>query len=139
MKFDKSKLRITVGSFREAKALERALERALANSSMNIGVKEINKKDLTKSEFSEGTMGEMIKSALHLLISEEVEEKLFTCAKRTAYGEDKVTEDFFEPVERRELYYPIMIEITRANVLPFMKSLFSQFEGLFEKIDSILK
>lgn len=143
MKFDKSLLKITPASYKEAKQLERNMLIALRDSPMKIGLDNIDKKNPLKSDLSDGTMGELIKSVLYLASSNEVEESLFTCGKRAVYGNEKniakITEEFFEPLEHRELYYPIMFELIKVNVLPFIKGLFSQFGGSVEKIKSFLK
>lgn len=121
MEFDKTKLRITPSSFREAKELERSIGVALKNNTMNFELE----KDLNKDN-----IGEILKSILSVATSLDVEENLFNCCKRALYNNDKIDLDFFEKIENRPLYYPIMIEIIKVNVLPFIESLFSQFEGL---------
>lgn len=129
--FDKKAFKITPSSYQEARKLERILAKVLADSSIDI-------KDTSDSP--EMFMGELIKSVLHLLISEELEEALFVCSKKAAYNSEKITVEFFDKPENRELYYPIMIEVMKVNVLPFIKGLSSQFKALTgTDVESLLK
>ena len=130
--FDKKKLEITPASFKIANNLTKAIERAIATSPLKLNVDQINFTDVFKSKLSEGALGEMIKSVLHIFISDEVENIAFQCALRALYDNQKVDEDFFEKEENRSLYYPIMFEIIKVNVSPFSKSLLSLFGGLLK-------
>lgn len=139
MKFDKSKLKITPSSFRNAKNLQGAFGRALLKNSLNFGLTSINEDDILQSEISDNSVGEMIRSVLQLVVSDEVERGLFVCAEKALYDTQKINEEYFEPVERRSLFYPIMFEIAKVNIGPFIESLFSQFEGLLKIVKGIPK
>ena len=59
------------------------------------------------------------------LASKKIEAALAECMKRVTYNGLKITEDTFEPVEARDDYLTVCVEVTRENVVPFMKSLFA--------------
>lgn len=59
-----------------------------------------------------------------------IEKALEPCLKRCVYNGNKITEETFEPVEAREDYFDICVEVTKENVSPFTKSLFAQFKLL---------
>ena len=139
MKFDKTKLRITPSSFRDAKNLQNSFGKALLKNSLNLGIENFNSEDVLKSELSENTIGELIKAVLQLVVSDDVEKSLFACAERVIYDNAKIDEDYFEDVEHRTLYYPIMFEVMKVNIGPFIESLFSQFGGLSKIIKNIPK
>lgn len=121
----KNKLNLQLASFREAKELERAVGKALKSTHIQADLET----DLLSSNVDVGTV---ISSLLEVVTSKEVEEKLFICAERCLYEKQKINEDFFEPVENRSLYYPIMIEILKANIGPFIESLVTMLPGLLK-------
>lgn len=134
--FDKNKLNITIASFKEAMALKNAVANALSNSS-NVSISKedfsYNAKNILKSKISDKAIAGFFSLVLNVDTSEEVYNNLMLCAKRASYGEFRINEDFFDTEEHRELYYPIMFEILKVNLMPFFKSLSSQFGGLFGK------
>ena len=83
--------------------------------------------DLEKSDVD---LSGLIDLVLGAAVSDEVQAALFSCSARALLGTDKIDSDFFEKVENRELYYPIMIEIIKVNVGPFLKGLASKFGAL---------
>lgn len=69
--------------------------------------------------------------------SDRIEDAVKPCLKRCLYGDEKITEDTFEPEERRVDYMPVMIKVVEENIAPFLKGLFSEFQGyrgVMEKI-----
>lgn len=125
MQVNGSELLITPASFAEAMALQKAIGRALKG----------NKLDLPESvtaDMKPEMLTGIIDAVLGVACSDEVETCLFECAKRSVYGPAKepVTRDFFEKPENRAAYYPIMIEIIKANCGPFFKDLGIQLSGL---------
>ncbi len=139
MKYNKTKLQVTPSSFRDALQLEKAIASAISSSSLKISFDSLDTKNLANAEISDDTLGEVIKTMLTVVVDDSVEKTLFDCAKKANYDKVKIDEDFFEDVENRELYFPIMIEIVKVNVGPFVKSLFSQFGGLIGNLKGILK
>ena len=112
MTFDKSKLVVTPGSYREATNLKNALGLAINKSSLSIDV-DLDKENIMNSDIGPETIGSIIKTILNLGISEEVERALFDCSKRATYNKEKVDEAFFEEIENRELFYPIMQRLSQ--------------------------
>lgn len=154
MKVAGHELSITPATWAEATALKTAVANALKRSKLDLSGLEMGglKEDLANlgedaSEIDLGRMSGPVNSLVSLICnletSDDVRSALFTCAARTniTIGAErfKVTEDFFEKMEHRELYYPIMIEVLKFNLSPFFKNLGSMFPGLGAGIASILK
>lgn len=140
MKIAGQELLITPSSFDDAQELQRAVGYAISENNINFDGSKIGE-SLESSEIGAGTIGDIIKVIISLGISKDLERALFKCAERALIGDDrkKINRDFFEPVENREFYYPVMIEILKVNLTPFFKGLFSSSGGLMEKITGILK
>jgi hypothetical protein len=68
--------------------------------------------------------------------SKKIEKCIWECCKKATYNGLKITEDTFEPIEAREDYIPVMFEVAKENLLPFMKSLSAQFGEVFKKTTS---
>jgi hypothetical protein len=123
-------LKITPAGFGDAMALQKAIGRALKGSKFSMPTIAMDAKgsvDLAKSDID--IMG-VIDLVLGAAVSDEVQACLFACSARALLGSDKIDADFFEKVEHRELYYPIMVEIIKVNVGPFFKGLASKFGAL---------
>ena len=125
---------ITPAPFSDALALQKAIGRAIKGTKLDLP------KD-AEIEMNLDNIGSIIDMVLGVATSDEVEGCLLACASRALYGPTKepVSRDFFEKIENRELYYPIMVEIIKANVGPFFKGLGSQFSGLAGKLGVSLK
>ena len=139
MQLNGKELKVTASSFADAMALQKAIGRALKGTSFkmpSIITTADGKVDLEKSEVD---LAGIIDLVLGAAVSNEVEACLFACSARALLGQDKIDQDFFEKVENRELYYPIMVEIIRVNVGPFLKGLVSKFGALVAKSESSLK
>jgi hypothetical protein len=126
MQLGEKELRITPASFADANALQKAIGRALKGSSFDLSKLPGDSRAELPPGFLEGAIGLI----LNVAISDDVEACLFECAKRVLWGQDKIDRDFFEAVDHRELYYPIMYEIISENVGPFIKGLVSKFGAL---------
>lgn len=116
-------LRITEGSFSEALALQKAIGRALKGTRLDLPAD-------TKTEIPQDMFSDILTAVLGVATSDEVEACLFECAKRCLMGTETINRDYFEKVENRKNYFPIMVEIIKANVGPFIEGLSSQFAGL---------
>lgn len=134
MNINGKELLVTPGSFSEAMALQKAIGRALKGTKLDLPGDSL-------TELNPDALGDIIGAVLGVATSDEVEAALFACSDRALYGPDKlkVDRDFFEVVENRELYYPIMVEIIKANVGPFFKGLASRFGALVGKSGVNLK
>jgi hypothetical protein len=123
-------LKITPASFVDAMALQKAIGRALKGTKFTMPTIVEDAKgtvDLAKSDID---LVGVIDLVLGAAISDEVQACLFACSARALLGTDVINADFFEKVEHRELYYPIMVEIIKVNVGPFFKGLASKFGAL---------
>lgn len=57
----------------------------------------------------------------------EVEKPLWECMTRCLLNGERITPDTFEPVERRDDYMQVCMEVAKENVTPFAKSLYAEF------------
>ena len=121
---------ITPGSFEEAMRLKDAVSKAITRQGIRLDLSGLDGGDIMNTPVEK--VGGIIENVLAVDSDPEVRVALFSCAARATYGKDreKITVDFFEPVERRELYYPIMVEVLKVNLGPFFKNLLSKFETL---------
>lgn len=75
------------------------------------------------------------------LSSEAVEKCLWECFKRCTYnagnGDLKIDESTFEPVERRDDYLMVCMEVAKENVLPFGKSLYAEYQRILAMIENV--
>lgn len=123
MQIGGKELRITPAGFQDALALEKAIGRALKGTRLELPT------DM-QAEITGEMFSDIISTVLNVATSNEVEACLFKCAERALLGEEKIDLAFFESVENREHYYPIMIEVIKVNVGPFFKGLGLQFSAL---------
>lgn len=126
-------LRITEASFELAFDLKDCFAEALLNIGINLD------EGVLDGEVSEKGIETLVKSVLAVSSSKKVRNALFACCQTVLYGQDKVDRDFFMKVENRKLYYPIMIEVAKANISPFFEGLASMFGGLSAQFETILK
>jgi hypothetical protein len=132
MQIEGKELLITPSSFFEAKALEKAIARSLKGSRIDLPG------SITEDVKSEN-ISDIINAVLGVAADDTVEACLFKCADRAVVGTEKVTREYFEPVEHRKHYYPIMYEVMMANVGPFFSGIALQFGDIIGKIGSTPK
>lgn len=133
-------LRITPASFDDAMNLQKAIGKAINQNRIGIDLNNIEDADsILNLDFSKEMLGDFLRTAISIGISNDVEQCIFKCAERALIGENKIDKAFFEDVENRKHYYPIVIEIIKVNLSPFFESLFSLFSGVEEKLKSIRK
>lgn len=118
-----AKLDITVSPFGISKNLYQAVVEEAKNVKAN-------------SEDSIFNLGKDI--VCTLLSSQKVEAALNECMKRVVYNGKRVDSDTFEPVETREDYIPVCIEVAKENINPFMKHLYAQYSPVWEKLKGFL-
>lgn len=75
--------------------------------------------------------------------SPEIERALWECMELCTYnyngkGDLKIDKDSFEPVGARDDYMVVCMEVTKENVLPFVKSLYAEYKNFMGMIDNIL-
>lgn len=68
------------------------------------------------------------------LSSKKIEKALESCMQRALYEGQKITEATFEPVERRQDYLVVCLEVAKENIEPFTKSLYAQFKGTLDQL-----
>lgn len=66
--------------------------------------------------------------------SKKIEKSLWKCMEKCLYNEMKIQKDTFEPLDARQDYMTVCIEVGKANIMPFMKSLSAQYSGIFDQI-----
>lgn len=119
-----AKLEMNVAPFADAKALYQACLKELAGIEFKGQMDQI----------------EMMKSVIcRSFASPEIERCLSKCFERCRYNGGKLTMDCFEPVEARDDYMQVCIEVGKVNIMPFLKSLYAeylQFSSILENIQA---
>lgn len=142
MKISGVDIHIESASFADAMALQKALGRAIKGQKLDLGgiSGDVIKKDalgnIDLASVDLSGAGGIATTIFNLLLgpacSDEVEQAAMTCAKKcyTEPGKEKIDAEFFEKADNRALYYPVMIEVIKANCGPFIKGLVSSFGDL---------
>ena len=141
MKIDGKDFQLTPAGFEDAMTLQVAIGKALKGNKIDLsGLSEDLLADIDFSKAS-GLIETLINLVLSVSTSSEISDCLFKCLARSTFGPDKLRVDksFFEDVENRKFYYPIMIEVIKVNVGPFFGGVGSLFSGIQGKITSFLK
>lgn len=112
-------LKITPAPFADAKALYQALLKEAQGVEIHSKMEMTN---LYKELFCRG------------FSSPEVEKCLWKCLERCTYnggnGDLRVSNDTFEPVSARDDYMSVCMEVAKENVLPFVKSLYAEYQRI---------
>lgn len=76
------------------------------------------------------------------LSSPEIEKCLWECMKYCLYdggkGDLKIGEETFEPIEARDDFMSVCMEVAKENVLPFGKSLYAEYQRILATMPSDL-
>lgn len=136
------KFRIQVGSMADCANLKLAVIKALKSEGIKIDLRTWSLKGL---ETEIGDIGGILNAALGVLGDTGIEKALYTLGKNCLIGEDEkavaVSEEFFEPVENRKYYYPVMAKILTENLAPFFAGLSLESlipSGLIGKIQGLM-
>lgn len=118
-------LKITPSPFAESKALYQAFLKEARGVKFN-----------SKTE-----MVEVYKELFCLGFSTpEIEKCLWKCFERCTYnagnGDLKIDASTFEPVGAREDYTQVCTEVAKENILPFVKSLYAEYQRISAMIES---
>lgn len=132
MQIGGKELIITPAPYQDARALQKAIGRALK------GVR-IDLPGSVKEDMKAESLSDIISALLSVAVDDEVEACLFVCAARAVIGGEKITTEYFEKVENRQYFYPIMYEIIMVNVGPFFSGIASQFGDIAGKLGVSLK
>lgn len=139
MQIDGKELNVTPSGFSDVFALKRSIAVALKRNGINFDLSGVKIDDKNPGNSELGNIGGIIDPILEVATDPDVQKWLFKCCERALYGQDKINIDFFEKVENRQYYYPIMIEVIKVNLSPFflkINSLFANLPGvkdLFQK------
>lgn len=111
-------LKVSPAPFAESKALYQAF------------LKEVRHVKIS----SKMEMAELYKELICIGYSSvEIESCLWKCFERCTYnlggkGDLKIDKDTFEPVESRDDYMKVCMEVAKENILPFAKSLYAEYQ-----------
>lgn len=119
-------LKITPGSFAESKALYQAI------------LEEFKTVELKASS----DVAEIFKNMVCVgFASKKIDMCLDNCFKRCTYncgkGDLKIDKDSFEPVECRQDYVQVCVEVVKENIEPFLKSLFAEYKHFMSIVGSV--
>ncbi len=126
MQINGQELKITEGTLEEAFALKEVLTEALQGKANLSGISLGS--DVMNTEISGDNIGALLDMVMSVATNPKVRACLLTLCERCVIGEEgagriKVSMEFFEPVENRKHYYPVMMEVAKANLLPFFQGL----------------
>jgi len=76
---------------------------------------------------------------LTAVASDSIEAEIWECFKRCTYNGLKITPETFEPLAARGDYLAACFEVAVVNVSPFMKPLYAQYGGEFQKVLKVLQ
>lgn len=72
--------------------------------------------------------------------SKKIKDCLWKCFERCTYnsgnGDFRITEATFEPLDARQDYADICMEVAKYNILPFVKSRSAKFSQILESLKS---
>lgn len=72
--------------------------------------------------------------------SEEVEKCLWACMKRCIYndgkGDLKIDDSTFESIAARDDYMRVCLEVAKENVMPFIQSLYAEYQHIIATIEN---
>ncbi len=71
------------------------------------------------------------------LSSPEIEAWVTKCFERCTIDNVKFDANTFEPVNRREDYIQVFMAVGKANVFPFMKSLYAEFGTYLKMVENV--
>lgn len=75
--------------------------------------------------------------------SKEIEACLWECFKKCTYndgrGDLRIDDQTFEPIERRDDYMQVCMEVAKENILPFGKSLYAEYQKALTMIEDTPK
>jgi len=95
-------------------------------------------KELKGLSFTTKTeMGSLYKDLVCIGFSSElIKSALWKCFSRCTYNDIKITPDSFESIDAREDYTTVAMEVTKHNVLPFVKAHSVEFSQILEALKS---
>lgn len=137
---DGIELIVSPASFAEVMALKEVIARALKENGIKIDLSSIDVSSKNVSDMEAGEVGWMLEPILTLITDSSIRQHLFKCAERAMFGKEKVDQALFEDLKNRKYYYPIMMEVLKVNISPFLglaSSLFSNLPGLTDIVQKL--
>lgn len=139
---DGKELVVTPADFADVMALKEVIARKLKENGIKIDLSSIDIKSEKLMDMEAGDVGWILEPVLTLMTDSTIRDRLFDCAKRAAFGKDKdkINPVFFDDVENRKYYYPIMMEVLKVNISPFfglVSSWFSNLPGLTDMLQKL--
>ena len=117
-------LKITLAPFAEGKALHAAFLEELGSLKVDGEAEAWN---LYKDMFCMG------------FSSKKIDKALEACLKRVLYNNKHIDDQTFEPVEAREDYMVVLLEVAQHNLAPFLKNLSLALSRISESLSNIQK
>lgn len=119
-------LKITLAPFSEAKALYQTV------------LEEIKEIEIS----SKTDMASVFKNLACIgFSSKKIEACLEVCFKRCTYnagkGDFKIDQNTFEPIEARNDYMAVCMNVAKENILPFMKSLYAEYQQFLAMLPNV--
>lgn len=105
-------LKLQPAPFKDSKALYQALLRELKGVTLSASV---DMASVYRDLFCLG------------FASPDIEACIWKCMERCLLNDLRIDDNTFEPVERRDDYVKVCVEIARENVFPFFKSLYAEY------------
>ena len=140
MDLDGKELVIQPSSFANTMSLKYHIGKALSMKDLDIGSVKINEVDPLKSDVGSETIGMLLENAISVATDPKVMASLFKCCEKVVMlDNDLINESFFNKIENRGYYYPIMIEVIKVNIMPFFDKISSMFTEAGELMAKLQK
>lgn len=140
MELDGKELVVQPASFAATMQLKYNIGKALSVKELDLGGIDINPDDPLKSNIGSDTIGSMIENAISVATDPKVMASLFKCCEKVVMlDNDLINESFFNKIENREYYYPIMLEVIKVNITPFFGKISSMFKGVGDLMEKFPK
>lgn len=118
------KVKVIPASFAVSMKLKNTIMTTLAKNGIDLKGFDVSKMSL-KQEINADLLNTLITTVMAVDGNDEVVKVLFECMSVCTHDHERITEATFEDEGARGDYYPIAIEVIKANLLPFFKGLVS--------------
>lgn len=116
-------LQVTIASFEDADELAKIVARELLVVNFDLDT-------LDFSALGEKDINTFKNVFFQLIASKPLAAQLWACAGKCLLNDERITKATFQPENMREHYFPCMLEVMKANLIPFFKGLGSLFSAL---------
>ncbi len=137
---DGKELVVTPADFSDVMSLKEVIVDKLQENGIKVDLSSIDIKSEKLADMEAGDVGWILEPILTLMTDSAIRDRLFKCAERTMFDKNKVNASFFEEVENRKYYYPIMMEVLKVNISPFfglVSSWFTNLPGLTDMLQKL--